>query len=215
MELDRVPLWRGDHLLLRQVAEDFARYLYLPRLRSSSVLVNAVADGIGLIIWESEAFAYADSFDEATRTYRGLRCGEQIRLSGSDLSGVLVKPEAARAQRDAQAPPRPPGGTPGPDAEPQGSSDDAGPVASPVPPKATAPTRFHGAVKLDPTRLGRDASRVADEVVAHLAGLVGTEVTVTLEIDAKIPSGAPDNVVRTVTGNSRTLKFTTQGFEKS
>jgi hypothetical protein len=39
-------------------------------------------------------------------------------------------------------------------------------------------------------------------------------VKVTLEIEAEIPSGAPDNVVRTVTENSRTLKFKNQGFEK-
>ncbi len=69
-------------------------------------------------------------------------------------------------------------------------------------------------VTLDPTRVGRDASRIADEVIAHLSGLVGSTVTVTLEIDANIPSGAPDHVVRTVTENSRTLKFTSQGFEK-
>ena len=36
---------------------------------------------------------------------------------------------------------------------------------------------------------------------------------VTLEIEAEIPSGAPAQVVRTVTENSRTLKFTSQGFE--
>jgi len=41
-----------------------------------------------------------------------------------------------------------------------------------------------------------------------------SEVTVTLEIDAKISSGAPDTVVRTVTENSRTLKFINQGFEE-
>ena len=76
------------------------------------------------------------------------------------------------------------------------------------------PKRFHGTVALDPTRVGRDAGRIADEVIAHLAGLVGSEVTVTLEIEAKIPSGVPDNVVRTVTENSRTLKFTSQGFEQ-
>jgi hypothetical protein len=29
-----------------------------------------------------------------------------------------------------------------------------------------------------------------------------------------MPDGAPDNVVRTVTENSRTLRFTSQGFEK-
>jgi hypothetical protein len=76
------------------------------------------------------------------------------------------------------------------------------------------PKRFHGSVCIDAARVGRDASRIADEVIAHLAGLVGTEVTVTLEIEAKIPSGAPENVVRTVTENARTLKFTSHGFER-
>jgi hypothetical protein len=74
--------------------------------------------------------------------------------------------------------------------------------------------RFHGAVTLDPARVGRDASRIAEEVIAHLSGLVGATVTVTLEVAAAIPAGVPDHVVRTVTENSRTLKFTSQGFEK-
>jgi hypothetical protein len=39
-------------------------------------------------------------------------------------------------------------------------------------------------------------------------------VKVTLEIEAEIPNGAPDSIVRTVTENSRTLKFTSQGFEE-
>jgi hypothetical protein len=30
--------------------------------------------------------------------------------------------------------------------------------------------------------VGRDASRIADEVIAHLSGLVGAKVTVTLEV---------------------------------
>jgi hypothetical protein len=67
---------------------------------------------------------------------------------------------------------------------------------------------------LDPTRVGRDASQIADEVISHLSGLVGSTVTVTLEIDADIPSGVPDHVVRTVMENGKTLKFTSQGFEQ-
>ena len=43
--------------------------------------------------------------------------------------------------------------------------------------------------------------------------LMDSTVKVTLEIDAEIPSGAPDQVVRTVTENCRTLKFSSQGFE--
>ena len=76
------------------------------------------------------------------------------------------------------------------------------------------PRRFHGSVTLDATRVGRDASRIADEVIAHLAALVGANVTVTLEIHAEVPSGTPDSVVRTVTENCRTLKFSDQGFER-
>lgn len=79
---------------------------------------------------------------------------------------------------------------------------------------AAQPKRFHGTVTLDATRVGRDASRIADEVISHLVGLVGAEVTVTLEIKAEVPTGAPDHVVRTVTENCRTLKFESQGFER-
>jgi len=44
--------------------------------------------------------------------------------------------------------------------------------------------------------------------------MVGAKVTVTLEVETSIPSGAPDQVVRTVTENCNTLKFTSYGFEE-
>jgi hypothetical protein len=92
-----------------------------------------------------------------------------------------------------------------------------GPGGEPLPPlpelPKNVPRRFHGSVTLDPTRVGRDAGRIADEVVSHLTGLMDSTVKITLEIDAEIPSGTPDQVVRTVTENCRTLKFTSQGFE--
>ena len=97
------------------------------------------------------------------------------------------------------------GALPGKEVEPGG--------VPPEPPAAKQPTRFHGTVDLDSARVGRDASQIADEVITHLCGLIGSQVTVTLEIEAKVPSGAPDNVVRAVTENARTLKFTSQGFE--
>jgi hypothetical protein len=43
---------------------------------------------------------------------------------------------------------------------------------------------------------------------------VGAKVRVTLEIEALMPDGASEQVVRTVTENGRSLKFTSQGFEK-
>ena len=64
-----------------------------------------------------------------------------------------------------------------------------------------------------PALTGLNLTVLPGEILGF-AGLVGAEVTVTLHIEATVPAGAPDNVVRTVTENSRTLKFTTQGFEK-
>ena len=51
-------------------------------------------------------------------------------------------------------------------------------------------------------------------MVQHLALLPDANVEVVLEIQAEVPNGAPENVVRTVTENCRTLKFDSQGFEK-
>ena len=70
------------------------------------------------------------------------------------------------------------------------------------------------AVSLDALRIGRDASQIAQEIVQHLSGLVGAKVEVTLEIQAQIPDGVPDHIVRTVAENCRTLRFTTHGFEE-
>ena len=65
-----------------------------------------------------------------------------------------------------------------------------------------------------PSAPARNASQIVDEVVAYLSSRPRAKATVTLEIEAQIPEGAPENVVRTVTENSRTLKFTSQGFER-
>jgi predicted AAA+ superfamily ATPase len=208
MELDRVPLWRGDHVAIRQLAEDFGRYLYLPRLREAEVLAGAVEDGVGLLLWANDSFAYADSYGEADARYRGLRGGQRVTVSADGPDGLLVRPEVARRQLEAERPEPQKAGAPSP-------QPPSGERPAPEPPKpATGPRRYHGSVALDPARVGRDAGRIAEEVIAHLAGLVGAEVAVTLEIEARIPGGAPDNVVRIVTENGRTLKFASHGFEK-
>ena len=218
MELDKIPLWRGNDVSVKQLAEDFARYTYLPRLKDSSVLMGAIRDGVSLLTWGQDAFAFADSFDEAASRYRGLRCGQVISIMDNAAPGMLVKPEIAVKQMDEEKCNQPGGETPvGPTIEGDGpttAGPGAGPTGTPDVPPAVKMKRFHGTVTLDATRVGRDASRIADEVIAHLSGLVGAKVTVTLEVEADIPSGVPDHVVRTVTENSRTLKFTSQEFEK-
>jgi hypothetical protein len=38
--MDRVPLWRGNHVAVKQLTDDFARSLYLPRPGGPAVLVR-------------------------------------------------------------------------------------------------------------------------------------------------------------------------------
>jgi hypothetical protein len=205
-ELDRIPLWRGNHVSVKQLAEDFARYVYLPRLADPAVLFAAIRNGVGLLTWDKDSFAYADDFDDKAGRYRGLRHGQLSSLSADSPTGLLVRPEIAKQQLELET--RPPIGPTEDDQKVKPPGGDLKP-----PPPKHGPRRFHGSVTLDPTRVGRDAGRIADEIVSHLTGLMSSTVKVTLEIEAEIPSGAPDQVVRTVTENCRTLKFTSQGFE--
>ena len=217
MELDRIPLWRGDHVSVRQLVDDFARYSYLPRLREPAVLLEAIRSGLSLMTWEQDSFAYADGYDDGAGRYRGLQSGPRGALTDSD-PGLLVRPEVARKQMNVEVVPadvtseeagttyEPGLGKPG---EIRETSAEEPSEATPRP----AARRYHGSVKLDPTRVGRDAGQVADEVIAHLAGLLGADVRLTLEIEANIPDGAPEQVVRTITENSRTLHFDDSGFE--
>ena len=215
-ELDRIPLWRGDDVSVRQLTEYFASYLYLPRLRDTEVLLQAISNGLASLIWQQDGFAFADGYDEDQKRYRGLCEGQLIQ--GAHLNaGLLVKPEVARRQLDEEMkigePSRPVGpdspdqsGTPG---EPDGATEPDGPGG-----QAEPYTRFHGSVELPADRVGKYAGEIAEEVIVHLNSLPDATVTVTLEIDAKVEAGVPEQVVRTVTENSKVLKFRSQGFEK-
>jgi predicted AAA+ superfamily ATPase len=212
MEMDRVPLWRGNHVSVRQLIEDFGRDLYLPRLQSPSVLVNAIRSGLALLTWEKDAFAYGESYDDSVPRYRGLHYGMQCAIAEED-AGLLVRPEVARKQIDDETAPAVP--TQSEQTAPSSpSKPDPGWANATGPAQPPKPKRFHGTVTLDSARVGRDASKIADEVITHLVGLVGSNVKITLDIEAEVPAGVPDSVVRTVTENSRTLKFATNsGFE--
>ncbi|MEI6503536.1 MAG: AAA+ family ATPase, partial [Armatimonadota bacterium] len=209
LELDRIPLWRGDDVSLQVLSEDFAQYLYLSRLKAPYVLTEAVQDGVSRLTWE-EAFAFADSKDEASGRYVGLVTGT-FTVVTMERGGLVVRADAARRQQDTEMPTAGEGQTPVRGDETPGATPGAGTARGVIPqPAPAAPVglkRFHRSVELEAARVPRDAGRVAEEVIQHLVGIVGAKVKVTIEITAEIPDGAPDHVVRTVTENCRTLKF--------
>ncbi len=161
MELDRIPLWRGNHVAISQLVEDFGRYNYLPRLQDPTVLIEAIHNGVALLTWAQDAFGYAESFDEATGRYRGLQGGRNVLLQMGD-SGLLVKPEVARRQLDAEMANSQPAAASEAvqGATVPGSLPEPSQVVPPTPPR---PKRFFGTVRLDPERVGRDASRIDED----------------------------------------------------
>jgi hypothetical protein len=84
MALDRVPLWRGDHVAIKQLVEDFARYVYLLRIKEPGVLLQSIRDGRGLLTWSKDSFAFAEGYDEGAGRYRGLRGGQMVAVSLDD-----------------------------------------------------------------------------------------------------------------------------------
>ena len=216
-DLDKVPLWDGDHVKLEQLADYYAKYLYLPRLKNADVLVRAVEQGAGLLTWKEETFGYADAYDEAKQRYLGLRGGQNFGAI-LDKNSLVVKPDVAARQLEADAAERAKAAAASGQTEPgagvavAGRTDvAAGDDEDARPPKLS---RFHGSVSLDPARVARDASTISQEVIQHLVSLVGSDVSVTLEIQAEVPEGVPERVVRTVSENCRTLKFEGHGFEE-
>lgn len=221
MDLDRVPLWRGDHVLVKELAENMPQYLYLPRLVNQQVLIKAIEDGLATLTWRQDTFAYAHAYDADRDRYQGLVAGSNTQV-GLDAGAVVVKSDVAQKQLDAAAAEQPetettagPTSTSGKSRETnldqsKSSGGTPAPGNTQTPPM---PRRFYGSVKLDPMRVGRDAGRIATEVLSHMTGLPAADAGVTLEIEIRVPEGVPDHVVRTVLENCRTLKFDAQGFE--
>jgi hypothetical protein len=96
-DLDRIPLWRGDHVSTKQLADDYAQYLYLQRVRDPEVLITSIRQGLESITWRSDTFAYAARFEAASERYFDL-VGGKICTVLMDGNSLLVKPDVAAKQ---------------------------------------------------------------------------------------------------------------------
>jgi predicted AAA+ superfamily ATPase len=237
-ELDKIPLWRGNRVHIKELVENFAKYVYLPRLKHQDVLLNAIRDGIQSTKWAKETFAYASGWDEAHQRYLNLQAGHEVNLI-VDAHALLVKPETALAQMEADAleaeaklkasspsmaymPSQERGssavlerhGATTTSLQREGSAVPVPVQLFPLPEEAQM-HRFYGSVTINERLMGRDAAQIMDEVVKHLVSLNDAKVKVTLEIQAEVSNGVPTDVVRTVKENCKTLHFETFGFEEN
>lgn len=210
------PLWEPGHVSLAELWATYAQYPYMPRLRDRSVLEGGLR--VQPMLWQSEGFALAAGYDETTSRYRALELpsdeNEAIVIDGETL---LVKPERAMAQREADGVPAgeassgfatDPGGdgTPlAPNAGPAGSEPaDGGPPAK---------RRFFATKELSTERPAADFKSVTDEILAPLNAASPASLRIRIEIEATSAEGFEASTIRTVSENVNTLKFEQGDFE--
>jgi predicted AAA+ superfamily ATPase len=227
-------LWRErPHVEVRELVDWCRKYLYLPRITSDQVILNALVNPQASLSGES-TFHLADGFtpassDGSAGRYTGLRHQASSSTQPASLNTLIVKDEVALAQIEADRvkpidpPPVKPGGgdeegTRKPFSNEGTGSSRPGGVAPPpppppiAPPKPQLPTRYVASVKLDPTRASLQMSAFMEEVMSHLQALPGAQIEMTLEVQVNAAGGIDEQTARIVLENSAQLKVEKPGL---
>ena len=99
MTMELEPLGWSDmsHLSIKKLWEWFTNYCYMERLFDRSVLEATIKAGVNRI---PPDFGFAEGVD-VDGNYRGLKLSEAVTPYFDDMA-VIVQPEIARAQREAE-----------------------------------------------------------------------------------------------------------------
>ena len=195
LDADLQQRWEDGHVTIATLWEDFAKYVYLPRLKDLSVLIATVESGPLSVAWTSDGFATAVGIDD-TGSYLGLVGGGDPGTLAA--TALLVRPDIAQPILEAK--------THSTDDTPTDTdAGDTGGGTDPIGPPVAR--EFRGTVSLDPTRPARAFGEVSEEVLTHLVSQVNTDIEITVTIRAKKADGFDDKTIRDVTENARTLKF--------
>lgn len=212
LAMNKVPqIWKDGHVTLGTLWALYSQYPYMPRLRDRRVLDEGIVDLP--MIWQTDAFALATSYDQSAGRYVDLWTPEDDRPAPAAADSLLlVRPDLAASQREAEV-----AATPG--SPTVRTEEDARKHFEPDPDhpgvyRRKVKTRFYGVKTLSTEKIALDFKNIAEEVIAHLRTESSTNLTVRIEIEATDTTGFEENKVRTVSENARTLKFDQSGFEE-
>ena len=200
--------WNGkdaaDHLRIDHLWDLMTGNVYMHRLRGRAVLEECVRQGV-----EQGYFGYAEGCDGDG--YAGLRYGESVVVDGSMMeternAGLLVRPEAATRQKEAEG-----AQAPSPNAPTVAAEGDTPPdtnAAASFAQDATAPRARPRHIFISKTT-GADISRadidqLREEIIRNLIDDSG-EITVTITVSAIKAEGFSESIARSVRENSRQL----------
>lgn len=207
--LNLQPLWPADraHLRMSEIAEWFASYVYLPKLRDRVVLEGAIRDGAAKL---DPSFGYAERFDEGANRYVGLAWARGVPEILPD-SAVLVRADVAKEQSQAAA--EAPTATVSEPSAQESKGSKVGPWPSSAGP--AKPTRFFGSVEIDMVRPVKAFDAILNAVIMELQRNPSAKIKLTLEIEAEANQGFDEADIGVVRDNARQLKFKSDstGFE--
>jgi hypothetical protein len=204
------------------------KYLYLPRVATDQVILNALVNQQAALTGEA-TFHLANGFDEGTERYSGLRPQQDPNAGPASLTSLVVKDEVAAVQLEAdrlaeeerkRQHSKPEviggGGTEPGIAKPPVIGPGSGPIPPPPlpppPPKPSLPTTYTASVKLDSVTAGPQVGKFLVEVMSHLQALPGVEIEMSLEVKVRAPGGIDEATARIVLENSSALKVEKPGL---
>ena len=196
-------LWQdNDHLSLKDLADYFDRFIYLPRLTDKNVIRNAVRGAIGGLT--PGAFAYAENWNSDESKYEGLTTHQAPNLFVEvNSDSVIVRSEVAKTEIKKNEPSEN-ANEPGPidgdgNVEPDGTETQKEPIQ--------LPKRFVGTVMIDPIRSLNEFPHIVAEIVEKLTTSPGATVEMKLQIEASLPKGIDDTSKRILIENASALGF--------
>jgi hypothetical protein len=185
--------------------EDTLRYCYQPRLKSRDVLAQAISKGAA-----SKDF-FGTAYGQHGGSFDGFKLGD-ANVQFDDTLLLIEPTEAAIYEAklvEAAA------AVSAPTTEPTVASQSNGAPKAPSPSAATAPlpakpsvpksTTFHSSVDINPATAKVRLVQLAEEIISTLASDPQAELKITVEINADFPSGASDQIKRTISENSNSL----------
>jgi hypothetical protein len=195
------PIWLEDtaHLSITEIAEWFAAYVYLPRLRDRVVLEIAIREAVAKL---DPQFGYADCFDEVSGEYRNPILA---KTAPEVFSSTALLVRADEVQQQFQN--RPPIGALDQTSSQEAATERLSPNEAGKLTAAQRPNRFYGSVEIDMVRPVKSFDTILSAVVMELQRTQGTKVTLTLEIEATATGGFAEGDVGIVRDNAKQLKF--------
>jgi hypothetical protein len=189
-DLNRLLWIDKPNVAVRDLVDWTRKYLFLPRVATDQVILNALVVKEEVALAQIEADRLAEELRLQIATELRIQQAARLEGIGGESGSGLLKPAVTSGPGSIGTPAPPP----------------------PPPPLPKLPTTYTASVKLDSVTAGPQVGKFLDEVMSHLQALPGVEIEMTLEVQVRAPGGIDEATARIVLENSAGLKVEQPGL---